>query len=32
MRSLVAHFSVIQDPRQWSKVEHELVDVFVLCG
>ena len=31
MRSLVEHFSVIQDSRQWSKIEHELVDVLILC-
>ncbi len=31
MQSLVEYFSVIQDPRQWCKVEHELVDVLILC-
>ena len=30
-QSLVECFSVIQDPRQESKIEHELIDVLVLC-
>ena len=31
MKSLVEHFSVIADPRQLSKIDHELVDVLILC-
>lgn len=30
-QSLVEIFSVIKDPRQLSKVEHELIDVLILC-
>lgn len=30
-QSLVECFSVIRDPRQESKIEHELIDVLVLC-
>ena len=30
-QSLVECFSVIQDPRQESKIEHELIDVLILC-
>lgn len=29
--SLVECFSVIKDPRQQSKIEHELIDVLILC-
>lgn len=29
--SLTEHFSVIKDPRQQSKVDHELVDILILC-
>lgn len=29
--SLVEHFSIIRDPRQQSKIEHELIDILVLC-
>ena len=29
--SLVECFSVIRDPRQQSKIEHELIDVLILC-
>jgi len=30
-QSLVECFSVIRDPRQESKIDHELIDVLVLC-
>lgn len=30
-QSLIECFSVIKDPRQGSKVEHELIDVLILC-
>jgi predicted transposase YbfD/YdcC len=30
-QSLVECFSVIRDPRQESKIEHELIDVLILC-
>ena len=29
--SLVECFSVIRDPRQESKIDHELIDILVLC-
>lgn len=29
--SLEEHFSIIRDPRQLCKVEHELIDLLVLC-
>ena len=29
--SLVGCLSVIRDPRQESKIEHELIDILVLC-
>jgi predicted transposase YbfD/YdcC len=29
--SLVDCFSVIRDPRQESKIEHELIDILILC-
>lgn len=29
--SLVDCFSVIRDPRQESKIDHELIDILVLC-
>ena len=29
--SLVDCFSVIRDRRQESKIEHELIDILVLC-
>lgn len=31
MDSLISHFSIIKDPRQLSKVEHELIDILILC-
>ena len=31
MFSIVDHFSIIEDPRQQSKVEYELLDVIFLC-
>lgn len=31
MNSLISHFSVIKDPRQRCKVEHELIDILILC-
>ena len=31
MNSLTSHFSLIKDPRQISKVEHDLLDIIVLC-
>jgi len=31
MSSLVESFSIIRDPRQESKIDHELIDVLVLC-
>lgn len=31
MTSLVECFSIIRDPRQESKIEHELIDILVLC-
>ena len=31
MNSLISHFSVIKDPRQLCKVEHELIDILILC-
>ena len=29
--TLVECFSVIKDPRQESKIDHELIDILVLC-
>ncbi len=29
--SLVEYFSVIRVPRQKSKIDHELIDILVLC-
>lgn len=29
--SITEHFSVLKDPRQQSKVEHELTDILILC-
>lgn len=31
MESLLSHFSVIKDPRQLCKIEHELSDILILC-
>ena len=31
MSSLSSYFSVIKDPRQLCKVDHELIDVLILC-
>lgn len=31
MFSIADHFSIIQDPRQQSKIEYELLDVIFLC-
>ena len=31
MDSLITHFSIIKDPRQLSKVEHDLIDILILC-
>ena len=30
-KSLVECFSVIREPRQESKIDHELIDILVLC-
>jgi predicted transposase YbfD/YdcC len=29
--SILEHFSIIQDPRQQSKIEYELLDILFLC-
>ena len=31
MSSLVECFSIIRDPRQESKIDHELIDILILC-
>ena len=31
MSSLSSHFSIIKDPRQLAKVDHELLDIIILC-
>ena len=31
MPSLVECFSIIRDPRQESKIAHELIDILILC-
>ena len=31
MDSLSTHFSITKDPRQLSKVEHDLIDILILC-
>ena len=31
MSSLVECFSIIRDPHQESKIDHELIDILVLC-
>ena len=31
MDSLITHFSIIKDPRQLSKVKHDLIDILILC-
>ena len=29
--SIKEHFSILKDPRQQSKVDHELTDILILC-
>lgn len=31
MNSLQSYFSIIKDPRQICKIEHELLDIIILC-
>ena len=31
MSSLVECFSIIRDPRQESKIDHQLSDIHILC-
>lgn len=31
MSSLVDCFSIIRDPRQESKIDHEPIDILILC-
>lgn len=28
MDSLITHFSIIKEPRQLSKIEHDLIDIW----